>query len=158
LFELLLVVMVIGIAAAAIVPAVGSNIRSPKLRQAANMLAADIEFCASECIAQPGAPRAVSFDTVHNSYKLIDVNAGATLTHPMDSQPYVNDFSTGRDAQLSGVSISSVVMGNGALSALTFNAYGRPTITADVVITLTYNGQNMTVTVKNNIGDVTIAG
>jgi prepilin-type N-terminal cleavage/methylation domain-containing protein len=158
LFEMVLVLLVIGIAAAAIVPAVGNNIRSPKLRTAANVLASDIEFCASECIAQPNAPRAINFDTTGNKYTVVDSNDGTAIKHPMDGQSYVNDFATGRNSQLSGVGITGLVMGSETLSSLTFSAYGRPTITADLVITLTYNNQTLQVTVKNGTGDVVISG
>ncbi len=157
-FELVLVLLIIGIAAAALVPAVNGNIRSPKLRTAANVLAADIEYCASECIAQPSSPRAITFDTVNNKYTVVDFSAGTAVTNPGDGQTFVNDFSTGRNAQLSGVSITGLAMGSGTLSALTFDAYGKPLITADFVITLSYNGQTMTITVKMGTGDVSIAG
>ncbi len=158
LFELMLVVLIIGIAAAAIVPAVGNNVHSSSLRAAANVLAADIELCASDCIGQPGAPQAITFDAANNKYSVIDVHSGTTINHPMDSMPFVNDFSTGRNAQLKGVSITSLVMGAGTLTSLTFDMYGKPVTTADFVITLTYNSQTMTVTVKQGTGDVSIAG
>src|SRR5262245_48437538 len=125
LFELCLCVLIIGIAAAAIVPAVGNNVRSPRLKTAANVLAADIDFCASECIAQPGAPRKINFDTTANTYTLVD-NTGTTISHPMDGLAYVNDFSTGRNAQLAGVRITGIAVGAGTTTNLTFNAYGKP--------------------------------
>ena len=159
LFEVVLVMLILGVAAAAIVPAVGNNVRSPKLKTAANVLAADIEYCASECIAQPNAPRSISFDTSNNTYTLLDTNAGTALKHPMDSADFVNDFSSGRNAQLSGVSITKIAVGSSStLSTLTFDAYGKPQITADLVITLAYNGQTMNVTVKMGTGDVSISG
>jgi len=156
LFELVLMVLVLGIAAAMIVPAVGNNIRAPKLRTAANVLAADIEFCASECIGQPGAPRAIIFDTTGNKYTVAVFSTSAAVAHPMDGMNFVNDFATGRNAQLSGVTLTRLAMGSGTLTTLTFDAYGKPLIAADLAITLTYNGQSMTVTVKAGTGDITI--
>jgi Tfp pilus assembly protein FimT len=158
LFELTLVLLIIGIAAAAIVPAIGNNIRSPRLKAAANVLAADIDLCASECIARPGSPRAITFDTTHNSYSLIDINAGTPIKHPSDGLPFNNDFATGRNSQLAGVTVTALTMGSGTLSTLTFDVYGKPLITADFVITLSYNGQSLKVTVKNLTGDVSISG
>src|SRR4051812_7847253 len=102
LFEMTLVVLVLGIVAAALIPPIGNNLTSPRLRTAANVVACDLEYCASESIAQPTALRGVTFDTPRNKYTLVN-NSGATLTHPGDGQPYVNDFSTGRNLQLSGV-------------------------------------------------------
>ncbi len=157
LFEIVLCLLILGIAAAMVLPA-AANAGSPRLRSAANALAADIDFCSSECIAQPSAPRAITFDPTHNKYTVIDFHAGTAINFPGDSLPYVNDFATGRNAQLTGVSIASITMGGATLSSLTFNAYGKPLITANLVITLTYNGTNMVVTVNSATGDVSITG
>ena len=157
LFELVLTLLIIGIAAAMVIPA-AANASSPRLRTAANVLAADIDFCSSECIAQPNAPRAISFDAAHNRYTVINFNAGTTVPFPGDGKDYINDFSTGRNTQLTGVSITSITMGGTTLSTLTFDAYGKPLITADLAITLTYNGTNIVVTVKSTTGDITITG
>src|SRR4051812_8141663 len=78
LFEMTLVVLILGIVAAALIPPVGNNITSPRLRTAANVIACDLEYCASESIAQPTALRAITFDTVRNKYTLVD-NTGASL-------------------------------------------------------------------------------
>jgi len=156
LFELLLVVLVIGICAAVLVPSVGSNLHSPRLKSAANVLAADIEFCSSECITRPSTPRAIVFDLTNNKYTLQDLTSGVAITHPADGQPFVNDFSTGRNSQLAGVTITGITMGSGTLNVLTFDAYGRPTVTADMAITLSYNGATMVVTVQKGTGEVTI--
>jgi prepilin-type N-terminal cleavage/methylation domain-containing protein len=158
LFELVMVVMILGIVAAALVPPLGNNLYSPRLRTAANMLASDIDFCASESIAQPSAPRAVTFDTTGNKYTLLDFKALTALKHPADSRDYVNDFVTGRNAQLAGVTLQSVVSGGSPVSTVAFDAYGRPLLAADLVITLAFNGQTLAVTVKSTTGDVSITG
>jgi prepilin-type N-terminal cleavage/methylation domain-containing protein len=158
LFEMTLVVLILGILAAALIPPVGRNLTSPRLRTAANMLAADLEFCASESIAQPGAPRAITFDVAHNKYTLSEVGGGTTLKHPGDSQDYVNDFATGRNAQLAGVTITSVVSGAANLTTVTFDPYGKPQLAADLAVTLSYGGQSFTVTMSAATGDVTISG
>ena len=155
-FELTMVVMVIAIVAAILVPSVGNNLRSSRLSTAANVLAADIEYCSSECITRPSTPRAIVFDTTLNKYTVQDLNTSTIVSHPADSLPFVNDFTTGRNIQLQGVAIRSIAMGAGTLSVLTFDAYGRPSITADVIISLSYNNATMTVTVKKGTGDVTI--
>jgi prepilin-type N-terminal cleavage/methylation domain-containing protein len=154
LVEVIMVLLVLGIAAAMVVPAVGSNLYAARLKTAANVLASDIEFCQSECIAQPSAPRAVVLDVASNTYKLVVFSSNATIKHPADGQNFVNDFATGRNAQLSGVSITAVTGGTPA--TLTFDGYGRPLITADMVITLAFSGQTMTVTVAKGTGDVSI--
>lgn len=157
LFEMTLVVLIIGIIAAALVPPMGRNLTSPRLRTAANILATDLEFCASECIAQPSAPRTIAFDLANNCYTLAD-NTGTTLKFPGDGLDYVNDFSTGRNAQLAGVTISSVVAGAATPATVTFDPYGKPLLVSNLVITLSYSGQTLTVTVNAATGDVTISG
>ena len=144
LFEMMAVVFILGIIAAALVPPLGNNVYSPRLRTAANVLAGDIDFCASECIAQPNAPRAITFDTTGNKYTVLDFNAGAAVKHPADAKDFINDFATGRNAQLAGVTLASVVSGGTAVGTVTFDAYGRPLLTSDLVITLAYNGQTLT--------------
>jgi Tfp pilus assembly protein FimT len=156
LFELTFVLLVLGIIAAALVPAIGNNIRSSRLRTAANVLAADIDYCASVCISRPGSLAAVTFGS--NKYTLIDRGSSATLKHPMDNQDYINDFSTGRNANYADVVLSSVLSNGNPVTALTFDAYGKPDLTADLVITLIYKSQSLTVIIKYETGDVTISG
>jgi hypothetical protein len=150
-----LVVMVVGICAAALLPAVG-NLRATSLKQAANIVAADVEFCMSECVNKPATPRKLVFDVAGNTYKMVDATTNAVIAYPGDGLPYQNDFATGRTAVLSGVQLVSVTVGGTSTTALTFDSYGRPLITADMVITLSFEGQTMAVTVKSGTGDVGI--
>jgi Tfp pilus assembly protein FimT len=154
LFEIVLVLLVLGIAAMMVVPAVGSNLYAARLKTAANVLASDIEFCQSECIAQPNAPRAVIFDAAANTYKVAVFSTSTALKHPADGFDFINDFATGRNAQLNGVAITAVT--GLTPPTLTFDAYGRPLNPTDVVITLSFSGQTMRVTVKSGTGDVSI--
>jgi prepilin-type N-terminal cleavage/methylation domain-containing protein len=158
LFEMTLVVLILGIIAAALIPPIGNNLTSPRLRTAANVLATDLEYCASESIAQPGAPRSITFDLVNNKYTLKDVNAGTTLKFPGDGQDYINDFATGRNVQFAGVTITSVVAGVATPATIAFDAYGKPQLLNNLVITLSYNSRTLTVTLNSATGDVTIAG
>jgi Tfp pilus assembly protein FimT len=155
LFEIVQVLLILGIAAMMVVPKVG-NLYAGRMKSAANLLASDIEFCQSECIGNPNAPRAMIFDKFHNTYKIVDFASNTTIKHPGDGLNYFNDFATGRTAQFTGVAISEVLASSTALTTLTFDAYGRPLITSDLFITLTYGGETMTVCVKNGTGDVTI--
>jgi len=158
LFEIVLILLVLGIAATMVVPAT-NNLTSPRLKTAAIVLAADLEFCQSECIAQPAAQRAIVFNITNNKYTMTVFSTGVAIKNPGDGLDFVNDFATGRNAQLNGVTISSIVMGSsGTLTTLTYDAYGKPLITGDLVITLSYKGQTMSVTLKSGTGDVSISG
>lgn len=156
LFELTLVVLIIGIAAGTFLAAAGGDLHSARLKTACNVLASDIEFCEGECINQPSAPRKIVIDTTGNSYSVVNTVTSAVITHPGDGQPFTNDFSTGRNAQLSGVKVVSSIMGGSPTLALQFNAYGQPLITSDLTITLQYNGYTQAVVVKAGTGDVSI--
>lgn len=158
LFEMVLVVLILGTVAAALVPPIGNNLYSPRLRTAANVLASDIDFCASECIARPSAPRIITFDSTANRYSIIDFGTSAPIKHPVDEMDFINDFSTGRNAQLNGVRIQSVVSGGSPLGTLAFDCYGRPMINADAIITLTFKGSSLAIQVSATTGDVSIVG
>ena len=167
LFEVVLVILILGIVAAALAVPLGGNLYASRLRTAAAVLGSDIDYCASGSVAQPNAPGAVTFDTTRNQYSLIDYHSKATLKYPADSQDYVNDFATGRNAQWGGVTLQSVLCGGRQVGGVAFDAYGRPTAydaawqslpAGDVVITLAFNGQTLTVTISCTTGDVTITG
>ena len=169
LAELLIVVLIIGVIGLIAIPQT-TGMRSPRLKTAANVLAADLEFCQSQCINDPGNPYVVSFDTVNNAYALTTppVAPAPTATpvnHPADGLPFRNDFATGRNAALAGVTLTSVTNvpngpGNGgaAVPTLAFSSFGVPqtTLPQNLTITLTADGSQMVVTVDYATGDVSI--
>jgi prepilin-type N-terminal cleavage/methylation domain-containing protein len=156
LFEIVLVTLILGICAGTFLAAAGGDLRSSRLSVAANVLASDIEFTQGECINQPSDPCKMVFDTVGNTYSVIDTTTGNVIPHPADSMPFTNDFATGRNAQLAGVSVTSVMMGTSPMTVLQFDAYGRPLVTTDLSVLLSYNGSTMHVNVKAGTGDVSI--
>jgi Tfp pilus assembly protein FimT len=156
LFEITLVTLILGICAGTFLAAAGGDLRSSRLGVAANVLASDIEFCQGDCINQPSAPRKMVFDTTGNTYSIINTITGIAIPHPADAMPFINDFATGRNAQLAGVSVTAVMMGTSPMTVLQFDMYGRPLITADLSVTLSYNGSTMHVMVKAGTGDVSI--
>lgn len=154
--ELLIVVMIIGIIGMIAVPA-ASHLRAPRLRTAADILAADLEFCQSESIHEPSALRIVRFDVSNNRYWLALAASQATpISHPADSLPYRNDFSTGRNRVLQGVRLVSISGVTCYPWNLAFDAYGKPQLTQSPVITLAADGKQITVTVDATTGDVTV--
>jgi len=67
LIEILIVIVIIGIAVSMALPTI-SNTQGLRVREAARMLAADIEFALSESITHGDNPRLIKFDTVNNNY------------------------------------------------------------------------------------------
>ncbi len=155
-FELIMVVAIIGIAGLIVVPLATGNLTSSRLRTAANILAADIEYTLSECINRPDDPRVIFFEPAQNRYTVNAVSGGTAINHPMDGQPFINNFSTDRNAQLSGITLDSVTMGNSAMALLTFDPYGKPIITSDLLITLRYGQQRLVVQVNRRTGETSI--
>jgi Tfp pilus assembly protein FimT len=158
LFEIVLVILILGIVAATLLPPLGNNLYSPRLRTAANVLAADIDYCASECIAQPSAPRAMTFNKTDNRYSIIDFSASTPIKHPVDGLDFTNDFASGRNAQLNGVQLQSIVSGGTPLTSIAFDSYGRPLLNADATITLAFQGKTLALKVSATTGDVSIIG
>jgi prepilin-type N-terminal cleavage/methylation domain-containing protein len=154
MFELAIVTLIIGIAAAIAVPSLTgrSNVR---LAQAANVIAADIDFCQNDCVAHPNALRVFVIDVTNNDYYIALASSPTTpISHPMDGNPYKNDFKTGRNVQLYGVRL--LPMANGNSATLTFDAYGNNTVATSSAILLTDGVTMFTVTMAGNTGDTTI--
>lgn len=155
LFEVMVVVVIIAVAGLVVIP-IANNVTSPQLRTAANVVAADIEFCQSECINNPSSLRQIQFDTIGNKYWIATAASASTpITNPDDGQPYQNDFKTGRTRAFSGVTIKTVSVGTGNI--LKFDTFGQPTSTAtDATIVLSVGAKTMTLTVNASTGDITI--
>ena len=170
LAELLIVVLIIGMIGMVAIPQT-TGMHSPRLKTAANVLAADLEFCQSQCINDPGHPYVVSFDSTNNAYAittppLAPAPCATPVNHPADSMPFRNDFATGRNAALTGVTLTSVTnIPNGpgnpgtALPTLAFNSFGVPstTLPQNLTITLTADNTQMLITVDYSTGDVSIS-
>jgi prepilin-type N-terminal cleavage/methylation domain-containing protein len=154
--ELTIVVLIVGIIALVAIPAMNNNMTSPRLKTSANVLAADIEFCLSECVARPNDPRVIVFDTAHNKYSMVALSTSMVIPHPMDQQPYVNDFATGRCANFAGVRLISAVSNGANVSVLAFDPYGHPLLAGDMTLVLSYLNQTMTVKVNATTGETSI--
>ncbi|MDD5459952.1 MAG: prepilin-type N-terminal cleavage/methylation domain-containing protein, partial [Phycisphaerae bacterium] len=99
LVEIIVVVVILGIAAMLVIP-MGSSAASVQIRSAANTIAADIEYAKSLAITK-GAVHSVLFDEANESYSVLD-NTGTVVGHPVKkSSDYSIDFQT--DNRLSEV-------------------------------------------------------
>ncbi len=155
LFEIMLVIAIIGLIGLIAVPQFSGQ-SGMRLTTAANVLASDIEFCENECISHPDALRVIKFDTTNNRYWIaLASSTSVPISHPADSLPYLNDFATGRNVRLAGVSISAISIGSGG-TVITPDIYGCPGLATDATITLTNGTTTVTVTVNANSGDVTV--
>lgn len=124
LVEVLVVVVIIGIAGAVVVPAL---IRPSNLgaQAAARLVISDILIAQNEAIAS-GATRQVVFEPAFNRYRLTD-GAGNTLSVGWKSgglggANYLVDFGT--DSRFTGVILQNVNIGGTQI--LAFDALGAP--------------------------------
>src|SRR3954463_12559475 len=90
LVEILVVVIILGIAGAIIVPNLGTR-DDLKAAAAARVIMADMIYTQNLAITNQGN-RYMTFDVVAQKYSVID-NTGAVITHPVDHVPYIQLFS-----------------------------------------------------------------
>lgn len=158
LVELLIVVVLLAIAGGLALPSLGDT-RALRLREAARMLAADLEFAQSESIAHPDDPRLVKFDTAAQRYWIAPVSTPDTpVADPSNGRPFVTAFGTGRASGTSGVTLQAISLDGDNI--LKFDAYGGPDQTTDATIRLAVPSASgimaLTVRVKAGSGEITI--
>ena len=150
----MIVVMILGIAAALVAPVLGDTAPT-RLRGAAQLLAADLAYAQIESLSHGDDPRVVVFDTTANTYHIAATSDTTTpITNPIGGAPYRVDYGAGRAAHLADVTISAVSLDGD--TQLGFGIYGQTDQTTDATITLAAGSSTMTLTVDPSTGEVTI--
>jgi len=162
----MIVVMIIGIAAALALPMLTQD-TSTKVIAAAQLLAADLAYAQIESIAHGDDPRVVVFDNTNHKYFITTesaiaaaVGAGGTaltatpITNPVGNTNYVTTFGKTRALALTGVQIGAYALGGD--NQLKFLIYGQTDMSANATITLTCSGKSITVTVDPVSGEASI--
>jgi len=159
LIELMIVLVIMGVAAAIAVPMI-SSAGSMQIRAASNMLAADLEYAKSAAISR-GEYFSVVFDKTTETYRIEDEN-GAVISHPVRKQfDYEVNFQ--EESRLNRVDIVDADF-DGA-SAVTFDYLGSPSSGTpgslaplnSGVVTLEAGGITKTVSVEPVTGFVSIS-
>lgn len=152
LVEVLIIIAILGIAAAVVVPqmlAAGTL----GVQAAARIIIADILFAQNDAIAQQ-RNRRVMFDPANESYSLTD-NAGTVLSVNWKGggvNNYMVDFTT--DSRFQGVEIVSANFGGVTPTTLEFDALGSPLNGGTVEIE--FQDQRYRITVASFTGRVTV--
>jgi len=121
LIEILIVIVVIGIAAMIVVPMM-SSAATMQIRAAANIIAADLEYAKSMAISR-GQNYSVVFDKSTESYSI--KKDGSVIPHPVKKGfDYVISFQS--DSRLDRVDIFNVVFDPGSSQTITFDYLGSP--------------------------------
>ena len=163
LIEILVVVVIIGIAAAIIVPNLGSR-DDLKTSSAARMLMADLIYAQNLAIAQQ-RPHYVRFDTAAQQYEVLSAvsPSAALVTHPVQMAPFLVKFGTGANGAMRDVRINAVTFDG--QSILGFDELGVPyAVTSAGVssamtsgsVALRCGGHTMTVTIEPFTGELKI--
>lgn len=147
LVEVLVVVMIMGIAAALVVPQL-LNAGSMTIQAASRMVMSDVLYAQNEAIARQ-TERRVVFDVDNNSYAVAD-DSGTTLSVPWMPSGYAIDFDA--DKRFAGVTLTAVDFGG--TSTLAFDELGAPT--AGGTIELSANTNQYRITVSAFTGRVTV--
>lgn len=159
LIEIIIVVIILGIAAMMAVPML-SGAADMQVRSAANCIAADLDYAKSMAITHQ-KPYSVVFDTANESYEIRDVDG--VIPNPVrPSELYVVDFSS--DSNLSRVNIATVVFDSPITHIVTFDYLGSPYAGANLSnplnagkITLQAESFSLYVEVEPMTGYVTIS-
>ncbi len=155
MIEILVVVVIIGIAAMLVVPMM-SAAASMQIRSAAKMIAADLEYAKSMAISRQKI-YAVVFDDSAESYQIEDPNG--IIAHPVRKGfQYVVNFSN--DSRLDKVDIANVDFDS--TSKVKFDYLGSPkngsgTDLNSGVITLQAGGTSITINVEPVTGFISIS-
>ncbi len=122
-----MVLIVMGIAAAIIVPRV-SNMGDMQVAAAARTLLANMQYAQNEAIVTQ-QPTTVTFDTIGSEYTLTDAN-DVVLTHPVTKASFTVDLPSSRGTEK--VEILSADFGG--QYHVTFDSLGSPDNGGEVVL------------------------
>ena len=161
LIEIILVVVIIGIAAFLTIPML-SDAADMQARSAANQIVADLDYAKSMAMTHQQNYSLV-FDTADNSYQIQDAS-GTVIEHPLrPGTNYVISFSD--DRHLDQVDITNVNFDSDISDAITFDYLGSPysgigtgSTLNDGQITVQAGDFTLTVDVEPVTGYVTISG
>ena len=154
LIELLIVIVILAICYGLALPTLGDS-KELRLREAARMLAADLELAQTESITHSDNLRIVKFDTVNHRYWIAPASTPDTpITDPLSSQPFLVAFGTGRAGAATGVTIQAVSLGGD--QEIHFNPYGSPDQSTNATVTLACGTATMTVQVEAGTGEVSV--
>ena len=90
LAELLVVIVILGIAAMVVIPTIHDN-HDFEVSSAARLLVADLMFAQTYAIAQKHDYQVV-FDMANETYEIQNPDDGSVITHPVNKTPYRVDF------------------------------------------------------------------
>lgn len=154
LVEILIVLVIMGIIATVAVPRMGETDTS-RLRAAAQLLYADLEYTQYESITHPGDTRIIVFNLANPGYHIAATSRPKVpIENPIGSVNYQRTFGQGAASLLDGVSLSALSL-NGD-RRLGFGRYGELDQDTAAVITLAAGDQAIDVTIEPFSGEISV--
>lgn len=152
LIEILIVVVLMAVIAAAVLPNASAD-GAIRLVSAVNMLAADIEYAQSLSLDDPSDPALLRIDEANERYWLARASDPATpIDHP-SGDPYVIRYGSDGDATFPGITVDLTDEKND----VAFDQFGRLASPGDRTFTLTsIVSGSMRVVVSADTGSVFI--
>ena len=145
LVEILVVVIILGIAGAIIVPSLGSR-DDLKAAAAARVIMADLIYTQNLAITSQGN-RYIAFDTAGQKYQVND-SAGAVIQHPVNHVNYIQKFNGTSQSDLPQVTLVStnfVGISGIAQKTIGFDELGTPLTCNALGVTETLASGTMTI-------------
>ena len=159
LVEILITVVILGIAAAIVIPSMGDS-GVLRVQAAVRQVISDISYAQSEAVAHQRSV-GVLFDPVNKTYGLIDMPATGTVTMANAFQTTVFNGEMG-DAAFESVAFTN---SSGNANLLIFDEQGTPVLsaTSNVApttgeIVISGSGQRFTISVEGYTGRVSVRG
>ncbi|HEV2293498.1 MAG TPA: prepilin-type N-terminal cleavage/methylation domain-containing protein [Tepidisphaeraceae bacterium] len=173
LIEILMVVVILGIASAIIAPQIGSR-DDLKVRAAARVLISDLIYAQNLAISQQKQIY-VKFDADAENYRLMDragpAGLDSVIQNPITKDPFITKLGPAGGSRMSDVRIQSAVF-NGVdityspAQTLTFDELGTPLVyrydhnntneMLDGTIVLQCGVRTITVTIERYTGEITV--
>lgn len=151
LIEVMIVVALLAIIALMALPTSGSN-DSTRLRAAARLLVADIEYARIASLGDSADPCALVLDVDHRGYTLARTgDPDSPMTDPATNLPYAVRFGEGRAQALQGVHIEDFDFGGG--NQLPFTPLGTPDTDVEPRIVLRAGNQQIELSIDTGTGE-----
>lgn len=152
LLDLLLTIAILAIISTIAAPSLRPN-DSLKLISAATILTADLEFAQSATLEDPADPTILRVDTKEGRYWLAKASDAETPVLRANGTAYEVDFGAGSSQYLDGIGIECKELPD---DAVVFDAFGRLTLSDDIVLNLTSPTGVLTVRIAASTGSVYI--
>jgi len=163
LIEILVVVVILGIASAVILPSISSR-DDLKVAAAARIVMSDLIYAQNRAITTQQLCY-IQFDKTAGKYTLLSgISPAVTLEHPINHTDYVEKFGTAGSPGMAGITLTDASF-DGKLT-LAFDELGSPlaydpvsattAVLSSGTITLTCGSESLSISVEPYTGEISI--